>query len=296
MRRRKVFFFFPFQATYFLAGGTSVRSPTEDAAYGFDPSSGAGVTADLMVFAAFGSFGTAAVTALTVQSTLGVRASHPVSDHPLRETLHTLHEDLPPAGIKIGMLATAANVEVVADFLSLCKQQAKALPIVLDPVLHSSSGRELLDAAGIACLKECLLPLVDWITPNLAELGDLAGTSAGTPSEMEAAVLALRARHPRLGIVATGGHLEVADDLVATPGQPIEWLRSSKIVSQATHGTGCAFASALLCGLVEGKDGLAAARGAKHFVTEAILRAEPIGHGRGPMNLLWPLQNRTHVT
>ena len=248
-----------------------------------------------MVFAAKGHFGTAAATALTVQSTLGVRASQPVSQQHLRETLECLFEDLPPAGIKIGMLANAVNVNAVADFLSLCKAQSEALPVVLDPVFRSSSGRELLDATGLVCLKDRLLPLVDWITPNLVELSELAGLPAGTSSEMESAALAVQARFPRLAVVATGGHLDSADDLVAVPGQPMRWLRGPKIISQATHGTGCAFASALLCGLVAGREGLTAAADAKHFVAQAMLRAEPIGHGQGPMNLLWPLRDRTLV-
>ena len=207
---------------------------------GFDPSSGAGITADLTVFAAHGCFGMAAVTALTVQSTLGVRASYPVREQQLRETLHCLQEDLPPSGIKIGMLANAANVDAVADFVSVCKQQSEMLPVVLDPVFRSSSGRDLLDAEGLARLKDRLLPLVDWITPNLAELAELAGLPAGGPSEMEAAVRAVQASFPQLAVVATGGHLDSADDLVAVPGQPMHWLRGPKVVSQATHGTGCA--------------------------------------------------------
>ena len=263
---------------------------------GFDPSSGAGVTADLTVFAAAGFFGTAAITALTVQSTLGVRASYPIAEQQLSQTLHCLYEDVPPAGIKIGMLANAANVDAVASFVVFCKERENALPIVLDPVFRSSSGRDLLDTAGLVCLKDRLLPLVDWITPNLAELAELAGMPADSPSAMEAAVLALQARLPSLGIIATGGHLEGADDLVAVPGQPIEWLRAPKIVSTATHGTGCAFASAVLCSLVNGRGGLAAAAEAKHFVREAMLQAEPIGHGHGPMNLLWPLRSRPPVT
>ncbi len=259
---------------------------------GFDPSSGAGVTADLMVFAAAGYFGVAAVTALTVQSTLGVQANYPVDEQQLRETLQCLEADLPAAGIKIGMLANAANVESAADFIHLYKEESDASPVVLDPVFRSSSGRELLNVPGLAQLKRRLLPLVDWITPNLSELAELAGMPARTPLEMEAAVLAVQSCYPRLGIVATGGHLDSADDLVAAPGQPMHWLRSPKIVSKATHGTGCAFASALLCGLVDGRDGLTAAADAKHFVAQAMLQAEPLGHGQGPMNLLWPLRDR----
>lgn len=263
---------------------------------GFDPSSGAGVTADLMVFAAVGCFGLSAITALTVQSTLGVRASQPVGAALLRDTLAHLDEDLPPAGVKIGMLASAANVHVVADFIARCQHRSPGLPVVLDPVLRSSSGKDLLDPDGVRCLKERLLPLVGWITPNLAELAGLAGTPVATPSEMEEGVRALQTRLPGLAVVATGGHLDSADDLVAPPGEPMHWLRAAKIVSQATHGTGCAFASALLCGLVHGQDTVTAASAAKHFVREAMLRADPIGHGRGPMNLLWPLRIPPPIT
>src|SRR5580698_8027237 len=128
---------------------------------GFDPSSGAGVTADLMVFAAHGLFGTSCITALTVQSTVGVRATQPVAGEVVRATLDCLQDDLPVAGIKIGMLATAENVAAVVDFLEGIRGQG--IPVVLDPVLRSSSGRELLDAAGVVLMRERLLPLVDWV-------------------------------------------------------------------------------------------------------------------------------------
>jgi hydroxymethylpyrimidine/phosphomethylpyrimidine kinase len=93
-----------------------------------------------------------------------------------------------------------------------------------------------------------------------------------------------------LGVVATGGHLESADDLTVRADGHIQWLSGERIESRSTHGTGCAFSSALACGLVEGRDPVGAARRAKEFVAEAIRRATPIGHGNGPMNLLWPLK------
>src|SRR5277367_551787 len=142
---------------------------------GFDPSSGAGVTADLMVFAAHGLFGVSCVTGLTVQSTVGVRAVVPVSVGVVHETLDCLQSDLPLAGIKIGMLATAANVAMVADFLEMLRDEKRRVPVVLDPVVRSSSGKELLDKEGVAVLRERLLPVVDWVTPNLEELGVLTG-------------------------------------------------------------------------------------------------------------------------
>jgi hydroxymethylpyrimidine/phosphomethylpyrimidine kinase len=257
---------------------------------GFDPSSGAGVTADLAVFAAEGCFGTACVTALTVQSTMGVRGVEAVEARVVAETLACLWEDLPADGVKIGMLATAGNVEAVAEFLG--RVRGTGAPVVLDPVLRSSSGRELLSREGIDTLKMRLLPLVDWVTPNLAELGELAGLPVGTADEMEEGAAALRRLFPGLGVVVTGGHLagNSADDLVVSPDGTKMWLRGERIASRATHGTGCAFSSSLACGLSRGLDGVEAARSAKGYVAEAIRQSEPMGRGSGPMNLLWPLK------
>ena len=257
---------------------------------GHDPSSGAGITADLAVFAAHGYFGTSAITALTVQSTLGVQGVRAVDSALLAETLRCLEADLPLAGIKLGMLASERNVRVAIDFIAHVRAAGGTLPIVLDPVVRSSSGAELLSPRGVALVREELLPLSDWVTPNLTELAALAGTPVQTPQQMESAAASLAAKYPGLNVVATGGHLETADDLVLQAGRRTEWLRGAKIDSRATHGTGCAFSSALLCSLVQGLDGLEAARRAKSFVTEAIRRAVPIGGGHGPMNLQWPLQ------
>jgi hydroxymethylpyrimidine/phosphomethylpyrimidine kinase len=257
---------------------------------GFDPSNGAGVTADLAVFAAHGFFGTSAITALTVQSTLGVRATHPVKADVLGATLDCLADDLPPAGIKIGMLATEANVVCVCAFLEGLRASGAKFPVVLDPVLRSSSGRELLSPAGLGVLRERLLPLVDWVTPNLDELGILACLPVGGPAEMELAAASLRERLSGLGVVATGGHLEVPNDLVVAAGSA-SWVRGERVAGSSTHGTGCAFSSALLCNLVEGMDAREATAKAKDYVARAILYAPGVGRGNGPMNLLWNLRS-----
>jgi hydroxymethylpyrimidine/phosphomethylpyrimidine kinase len=257
---------------------------------GFDPSSGAGVTADLMVFAAHGLFGTSAITSLTVQSTTGVRSSEPVAGQTLAETLDCLHADLPPAGIKLGMLATSETVEVVAGYLERVRRASDSTHVVLDPVVRSSSGRELLDARGVDLLKERLLPLVDWVTPNLAELSLLAGTRVETPEEVVPAARTLQARFPGLNILATGGHLERPDDLLLAAACEPYWIRGEHIESRSTHGTGCALSSALLSRLVLGDRAREAATRAKEYVAEAIRRAEPLGFGNGPLNHLWPLR------
>ena len=264
---------------------------------GFDPSSGAGVTADLAVFAAHGLFGTSAITGLTVQSTIGVRSVHPVDPTLLRETLDELEQDLPPDGIKIGMLASAACVTVVVDFLRSLRGQGRRFVTVLDPVLASTSGRALLDDAGLKMLADDLIPLVDWATPNVNELAVLCGLPRlenGTGADIVEAGKLLRQRcGEALSLVLTGGESNPPDDLVlwSAAAGPV-WLRGERVETQATHGTGCAFASALLSRLVLGADGIAAAQGAKAYVAEAMRSAAPRGRGRGPIDHFWPLTRR----
>ena len=250
---------------------------------GFDPSSGAGITADLATMAAHGYFGISAITALTVQSTQGVASSHPVDAVVLARTLDHLTADISPVGIKIGMLATAANVRVVCTFLRRMRETHPRIPVVLDPVLHSSSGRELLEPQGVEVLGSDLLPLVDWITPNVAELAVLAA------GEVEEASQAMGQRFPKLNVVVTGGDKD-ARDFVRLTGGHTEWLQGDRISSASTHGTGCAFSSALLCRLADGENAQIALAAAKRYVEQAILRAPGIGSGHGPMNLLWPLK------
>lgn len=256
---------------------------------GFDPSSGAGVTADLMVFAAHGLFGTSAITSLTVQSTVGVRDNQPVSADLLKETLDCLHTDLPPAGVKLGMLATPEIVSVVADYLERLRTLSPEVPIVLDPVLCSSSGRELLSAEGVTLLGERLLPLVGWATPNLDELRALSGVKVSTQGDVVEAARVLARLYPSLKILATGGHLDPPDDLLFEGGEP-RWIQGEWIESRSTHGTGCALSSALLSRLVLGDGAWEAAAAAKQYVAQAIRHAVPLGFGNGPLNHLWPLR------
>jgi hydroxymethylpyrimidine/phosphomethylpyrimidine kinase len=257
---------------------------------GFDPSSGAGVTADLMVFAAHGLFGTSAITSLTVQSTTGVRSSEPVSASQLEATLDCLHADMPPAGVKIGMLATAPIVDVVANYLTKLRRLSREIPVVLDPVVRSSSGRELLSPPGLSLLRERLLPLVSWVTPNLEELTVLTKLPTGNQREIETAALSLQRPLPGLNVLVTGGHMDPPDDLILATEGGRQWIPGKRVESRATHGTGCAFSSALLSRLVLGDSGFEAASAAKRYVLEAIRQAEPLGFGNGPLNHLWPLR------
>ncbi|HEY5381939.1 MAG TPA: bifunctional hydroxymethylpyrimidine kinase/phosphomethylpyrimidine kinase [Acidobacteriaceae bacterium] len=267
---------------------------------GFDPSSGAGVTADLKVFAAHGLFGVSAITSLTVQSTMGVAAVEPIKGEFLARTLEHLWADLPAAGVKIGMLGSEEAVRVVAEFLRGIESEnaANGTPVVLDPVLRSSSGHELLPAAALEALQTELLPFVEssagWVTPNWAELGLLAGWTVGNLDEARAAAEALGRRYPGLHVLASGG--DAAEpaaesiDLLRMPDGNMLKFAGERIKTRSTHGTGCAFSSAILARLVLGDRPAEAVAGAKAYVVEALRSAPGLGHGRGPLNLLWPLR------
>ena len=268
---------------------------------GFDPSSGAGVTADLQVFAAHCVYGVAAITALTVQSTTGVRATSPVSGALLRETLDCLAEDIEIAGVKIGMLGKAEVVREVAAFLRLA-----AIPrelVVLDPVLRSSSGAALLDQDGVALIRTELLPVVGWVTPNIDELGVLTGKPVGAREVVPALARELAelgrasASHGKppdltgsssparagLHVVVTGGHHDPPDDFLLTSAGEEVWFPGAHVETTSTHGTGCAFSSALLCRLLAGDAAVEAVHGAKEFVRHALESAVPLGRGKGPV-------------
>lgn len=259
---------------------------------GFDPSSGAGITADLKTIAAHRMYGVSCATALTVQSTQGVRSVHPVEAALVSETLSCLAADVSFSAIKIGMLATREIVSAVADFLAADFLAATGLsrpPTVLDPVLRSSSGRELLDADGLRLMREKLLPLVDWITPNQEELGWLLDRpKPSSPVQIPSSAASLRdaAGHP-LSVVVTGGDMESPDDYVLPWNAPGQWLPGERIQTTSTHGTGCAFSTALACNLAAGDPPMAAVAAAKLYVADALRHAYPVGKGAGPMNHLW---------
>jgi hydroxymethylpyrimidine/phosphomethylpyrimidine kinase len=261
---------------------------------GFDPSNGAGVTADLQVFSAHGLFGTSAITALTSQSTVGVASVSPVDAADLRHSLDHLTGDMPPAGIKIGMLKTAPIVSVLAAFLEALQQRSAShqhIPIVIDPALVSSSGMPLLDRPGIEALRSQLLPKVSWLTPNWAELAKLTDREVRTPAEATEALHLLGRRFPHLHIVATGGDTDTPTDLLRLPSGELHTFPGHRVDTTSTHGTGCAFSSALLSRLILGDAPTQAVAAAKTYVEGALRHAPGLGAGRGPMDLLWNLRS-----
>jgi hydroxymethylpyrimidine/phosphomethylpyrimidine kinase len=250
---------------------------------GFDPGSGAGVTADLKTFSAHGIYGVACITALTVQSTLGVRTVEPVSASLVRQTLECLAEDVSLSGIKIGMLGSFAVSSEVASFLSTQSGNIARGRIVLDPVLRSTSGTSLIDVNGIRHIREEMVNRVGWITPNVDELAILIGEGRLDREQVPAAAVELKEMAGRQGnhelnVVVTGGHLDPPDDFLLDAWGQQSWLPGE---------TGCAFSSALLCGLISGLGGHQAVATAKAYVTAALRMAFPVGKGKGPMNHLF---------
>ncbi len=263
--------------------------PVALALAGHDPSSGAGITADLQVFAAHGIFGTSVVTALTAQSTLGLASVLPVSRPFFAKALEHLHADLPPAGVKIGMLGSAGIVEEVAHYLRQAASKSQ-IPIVFDPVLRSSSGTDLLDAEGVEVLHSALLPAVQWVTPNWPELALLTATAVTSMAQAEASAHLLGERYPTLYVVVTGGDQASPVDLLRLPNGDLHHFAGERVSTTSTHGTGCAFSSALLSRIILGDTPQFAVQSAKTYVAEALRSAPGLGHGSGPLNLLWPLR------
>lgn len=241
---------------------------------GYDPSSGAGVTADVKTALAHGCFAVTCITALTVQNTVGVRSVEPVSAEVVRRTLAGLAEDFEIAAVRIGMLGSGEVAGAVAEFLKF----ANLGNVVLDPVVKSSSGAELIDAAGLQTLCERLVPLSDVVTPNAVEATAL--TKCANPKAAATKLIEMGAK----SVVITGGDTADSVDLLYD-GVEFEEFRAPKIESRATHGTGCAFATSAACLLAKGKSVREALIEAKVYVRKAIENAPGIGRGIGPMKL-----------
>lgn len=245
---------------------------------GYDPSSGAGITADIKTISAHKCYGVSCITALTVQSTAGVKRVDPVEGRIITETLEELVNDVNIAAIKIGMLGSSEAARAVLAFL-----KRNTIPhVVLDPIMRSSSGAELLPKDALQLLKEKLLSLATVITPNIAEAAALTGLPVTTANEMAPAAEALHDLGAR-NVIITGGHLDPPADLVSRDGRGSQRLIGSHIASTSTHGTGCAFSTSLACHLALGKSLLDAAHAAKSFVESAIKSAPSIGKGHGPL-------------
>jgi len=252
---------------------------------GSDSSGGAGIQADLKTFSALGVYGATAITAITAQNTLGVHAQCPIPPEMVYDQITAVVDDLHPSFVKIGMLSNAEIVLAVAEALG-----KYSLPIVLDPVMVSSSGHRLLSVEAQDLVKKKLLPMAMLITPNLPEMKALTELPLSTYEEKEKAAKYLLECGAQ-AILLKGGHEEgdVKTDILFTPsanGIQSSLFSSESIFTRNIHGTGCTLSSAITAYLAKGLCLEEAIAAAKKYISEAIRAGADIeiGQGFGPVN------------
>jgi hydroxymethylpyrimidine/phosphomethylpyrimidine kinase len=244
---------------------------------GSDSGGGAGIQADLKTFAAFGVHGTSAIACLTAQNPKRVLAVEPCSPHMLQLQLEAVLEELPPAAAKTGMLYSAENIRIVAKFFRNQPSRAR-VPLVVDPVLVSTSGAKLLQPRALGILTGQLLPLATLVTPNLSEAEILAGQKVASLEEMAEAAQKI---HSRFGcaVLVKGGHLR--DGRHATDiffdGKNQIILRAPLVTGIRTHGTGCVYSAAICAALASGKSLPQSVKAGKQFITRAIGKSYRVG-------------------
>ncbi len=253
---------------------------------GHDPSGGAGIIADVKTFTAFGCFATAAIASLTFQNTTGVFGAAHQTAETVRGQVEPVIQDFTVAAVKTGMLPTGEIIEETARLV-----RENNLPnFVVDPVVRSTSGFDLIDNEALQVLIEKLFPLAAVVTPNIAEAERIADLKIETEDERRAAAEKIRKLGAR-AVLIKGGHFQKAESekqrtasdlLLDESGFTVfeaEWIDTT-----ATHGTGCTLASAIAANLALGADLKTAISAAKKFVTEAIRTAPRLGHGNSPVN------------
>ena len=264
---------------------------------GSDSSGGAGIQADLKTFAALGVYGMSAITALTAQNTCGVQGVFAVEASFVGQQIQSVFDDIPPNAIKIGMLANEEIIEQVAKQL----KQNQAENVVLDPVMIATSGAFLLNESACRTFIDVLIPRVQVLTPNVAELFALChAQDIKTPSSQDIdyqqlALLSQALFHSLnknikakpIAILSKGGHIhneDARDYLLTYDGET--WLNAPRINTQNTHGTGCTLSSAICVALAQGESLKNACINAKAYLTKALESGLNLGAGNGPLNHL----------
>ena len=268
-----------------LAAERTHRYPRLLTIAGSDSGGGAGIQADLKTFAALGCYGMSAITALTAQNTMGVRAIHGVPLDILGAQIDAVVEDIGVDAIKIGMLHSADTVRAVASAID--RHRLTRIPIVLDPVMVATSGAVLIDDAAIDVLVRELFARATVVTPNLDEASLLVGYPIADEPGIEAAAYRLLERGAN-AVLLKGGHLEgstVSDLLLIRDSEP-RWMRAPRIATSNTHGTGCTLSSAIAAHLALGWSLVDAVERARGFVREALIAGADVrtGAGSGPLD------------
>jgi hydroxymethylpyrimidine/phosphomethylpyrimidine kinase len=248
---------------------------------GSDSSAGAGIQADLKTAFAFGVYAQTAITAVTVQNTLGVTGAHVVPPDVVRDQIIACLSDIGADAIKTGMLGSAAMVKMVADTLA---EHAADIPLVVDPVMVAKGGAPLIGEDAIAALKERLLPLATLITPNLPEAEVLMGFVPDLPSDAARVVDWMKAENVS-ALLLKGGHAISGGAVFDTLFEPpmVTTRAMAAIETPHTHGTGCTLATAIACGLAGGLPLTQSVQEAQDYVQRAIAAAPGLGRGHGPL-------------
>jgi hydroxymethylpyrimidine/phosphomethylpyrimidine kinase len=254
---------------------------------GSDSGGGAGIQADIKAVTALGGYAATAVTAITVQNTLGVLGVHPIPLDIVVAQARAVLDDIGADAIKTGMLGDVAMVEAVANILDSSKA-----PAVVDPVMIAKGGQPLLEAAAISAVRALMIPRAALLTPNAPEAQALTGLAVETADDQRRAAEALLKLGAR-AVLMKGGHVpgDTVVDLLITPDGETGF-EAPRIDTRHTHGTGCTLASACAAGLAQGLPPSDAVARAWAYVQEAIARAPGFGAGHGPLDHAWPLRDR----
>ena len=252
------------------------QQPTVLTIAGSDSSGGAGIQADLKTMTAHGVYGMSALTALTAQNTTGVTDILAVPPAFLAAQMNAVFTDIPPDAVKIGMVADAALIRVIAEKLT----EYRAHNIVLDPVMVATSGARLIAEEAVDALRTELIPRADIITPNIPEAEVLAATDIKNTADMERAAAKIYADYGT-AVLMKGGHaVDDANDLLVDGAG---WFRGRRIATENTHGTGCTLSSAIASNLARGMEIDMAVARAKEYLSGALAAGLDLGKGHGPM-------------
>lgn len=252
---------------------------------GSDPSGGAGIQADIKTLSAHGIYAVSAITALTAQNTTGVYHIFEIPPEFLAKQLDCIFTDIFPDAVKIGMIPSAAHVEVIAEKLNAYH----AKHIVVDPLIVSTSGARLADQAAVDAFFQLLFPIAELITPNIPEAKALSECTIQNTKDMAFAALTLNKKFG-CNVLVKGGHLfDTADDILCQDGK-IFSFPGKRIDNPNTHGTGCTLSSAIAGNLASGLEFSHAIQSAKEYLSGAIAAKLVLGHGTGPLNHLYRLQ------
>ncbi len=253
---------------------------------GSDSGGGAGIQADIKTVAALGGYAATAITALTVQNTLGVSAVFPIPPSVVVALARAVLDDIGADAFKTGMLGDATMVAAVAEVLASAPQ----IPAVIDPVMVAKGGAALLAAEATSAVKALMIPRATLLTPNAPEAAALTGLVVETADDLRRAGEALMELGAQ-AVLMKGGHLKgprVVDVLMTGVGETL--FEAERMETRHTHGTGCTLASACAVGLAQGLPLVEAVARAWAYVQEAMLRAPGFGAGHGPLDHGWPLR------